>query len=762
MLGMSRRRDDDERGKIIPIDLNTAGSQDSQPTPANPTLESLGEVVSKFQDAIEGAGLGRPAIEADGEIHRFDNPKSKSGNKNCWYIFFSDGVPAGHFGAWDENWSEPWSSKLKFEMTPEEWRRSQEQVAYAKEKKAKERALEADKAAQRANDLWTSSAETSEHPYLARKQVGAFGVRTNAAEGTLLIPMRNRYAEIRGVQSIPPQGKKRYLKGVAVDGVFHVIEGDSSTVYLCEGYATGASIHMATGAAVAVCFDTGNLPKAALNIREVFPKAKLIVAADDDRWSDRNSGITAANKAAQLVGADVVSPDFQDLSNHPTDFNDLHVQEGLDAVRAQVRGYSVRIKDWSLESLNDTPAPPVEWLVENLIPRSTVVVLAAVGGVGKSMIMLDMALKVSASPTSGGVDLNTDGRLCLGQKIIGEGPAILLCAEDSRDEIHRRAETLGHRFPRSLYCVTMPEMDRPLTLVNTVRGGSAEATPFWFEFVAQAETIKPALIVVDPLSCFIQADANDPAVGAYAMGLFQSLAVRTGASVVLVHHMSKMKDGIKSADAARAAIRGSTALVDHARGAYALWSEAEDKARATCQALGEDYARGKVVKGCLVKNNFRGYGEITDFVRQDNGLLISASDRLAYLRHTQWPRLLDQMETVIAHAAEQGHPFQHTGSHGVYELRERLPKPLCTMGKSKIQSIVRELLDTGRVAKHRPSRGGKSEVWLDVPTGPFADGVGELLPGEYEHAEIQKTANDVGKKSIPNALPGGLGTVGTK
>jgi phage/plasmid primase-like uncharacterized protein len=736
MLGMSRRRDDDERGKIIPIDLNTAGSQDSQPA-LNTASESLGEVVSRFQDAIEGAGLGRPAIEADGEIHRFDNPKSKSGNKNCWYIFFSDGVPAGHFGAWDENWSEPWSSKLKFEMTPEEWRRSQEQVAYAKEKKAKERALEADKAAQRANDLWTSSAETSEHPYLARKQVGAFGVRTNAAEGTLLIPMRNRYAEIRGVQSIPPQGKKRYLKGVAVDGVFHVIEGDISTVYLCEGYATGASIHMATGAAVAVCFDTGNLPKAALNIREVFPKAKLIVAADDDRWSDRNSGITSANKAAQLVGADVVSPDFQDLSTHPTDFNDLHVLEGLDAVRAQVRGYSVRIKDWSLGALRDQPVPERQWLVEHTIPLGGAMILAAPGGTGKGMLILDLAIKV-ASDQPQNIDLNTNV-IALGNKVCAHGPVVMFSAEDDRDEIHRRAQAMhGGTFPENLYAVCLPDVDGLQAMAMEVRG-SLEFTPWWREMIDQIERIKPKLVVLDPLACFVLADLNARQIGASVMSALTKLAKANMCAVIAVHHLNKLKDNVKTIEMAKTQISGSAGFVDHGRGAYVFWPEDDKRAKETCKALDEPFARGKIIRGGLAKANFPGDQEEKVYVRQSNGLLAVINDYAkARQQQREWENL-KLLEKAIAYMAEQGHPFTLSGKNdGLYGKRERLPKPLNDIGRDRLEAMGRRLLMEGRIGQYMPAKGSKSEKWLDIPTGPFAEGTGELIPGDWEGMVFEK------------------------
>lgn len=735
------------------IDLNQYARQDD-PMPQQGRPQPVSAAVEAFRDAMAAAGLGRPEIVPDGKLHRFDTPDEPTAKRkgSGWYIFYHDNIPSGAFGSWAHDISETWSSRANYEMSGVEIEAVRERWRQAREVREATRLQLAAEAARIAAEMWAETPDAaSTHPYLARKQVGAFGVKAKPG-GALLVAMWSAQGSIIGLQRIFPDGTKRYLTGVAKEGAFGWIEGDQGTVYIAEGYATAASVHMATGHGVAIAFDAGNLEPVAKAVKEVFPQAKLILAADNDRWTKKqdgtpwNVGIEKAQRAAHAAGASVVWPDFRDLSTKPTDFNDLHVLEGIDAVRAQARGYSVRLTDWRMDSLNDKPAPPITWLVEDTIPRGAVIVLAAVGGVGKSMLTLDLALRVAGEPVQG-IDLS--GTMCsLGHKIAGHGPVVMLAAEDSRDELHRRAFALGLTFPARFYCVTMAELEQPLALVQQGQRG-VEGTPFWREVVDQCLTLRPWLIIVDPMSCFVQGDANDPAVGAYSMGLFQGLATKTGAAVILVHHMSKMRDGISSPDAARAAIRGSTALVDHARGAYALWNEKEDKAKKTCEALGEDYKRGKVVKGCLVKHNFRGDDEVTDFVRQENGLLVSASDRIRYQQSIQWPKILDALEIAIAEAAKQGHPFQHTGRHGLFELRERLPEILRTLGEKSLRRAGRELLDSGRVGKYRPAKGGKSEVWLDVPTGDFALGIGELAVGQLIMVD-----NPVGKTSVPTVANG--------
>lgn len=132
--------------------------------------------------------------------------------------------------------------------------------------------------------------------------------------------------EFRGLQTIAPDGAKSFTYGMEKNGNFHLIaepgkdlsQGD---IILAEGYATGASLHMATEKPVAVAFDAGNLEPVAKKLREKFPNAAIIICADNDhkhtrRTSDGvepwNKGVELAQKAAQEVGGKVVAPIFTD------------------------------------------------------------------------------------------------------------------------------------------------------------------------------------------------------------------------------------------------------------------------------------------------------------------------------------------------------------------------------------------------------------------------------------------------------------------
>ena len=128
------------------------------------------------------------------------------------------------------------------------------------------------------------------------------------------------------------QGRKK--------GCFHTIGQIDGVVYVAEGYATAASVHMATDVPVVVAFDAGNLEPVIEALKSKYPALKITIAADDDRWKPEigNTGRIKANAAARRFGCTVALPWFKDTSTKPTDWNDLHVLEGLETVKSQLRG----------------------------------------------------------------------------------------------------------------------------------------------------------------------------------------------------------------------------------------------------------------------------------------------------------------------------------------------------------------------------------------------------------------------------------------
>ena len=197
----------------------------------------------------------------------------------------------------------------------------------------------AEEAAARAKRIWTSARPArDDHSYLTAKKVAPLGLRMDA-RGHLVVPLQDGDGRLHTVETIAPDGAKRFLAGGAKRGHFAVVGTEpgpiaepAGPVLICEGWATGASLRIATGHTVIAAMDAGNLMPVAEALRTRFPAADLVLVADNDEKPDRNGnpGVEAARKVALAVDGRLAAP------GSPGDANDLFCAEGPDAVAALV------------------------------------------------------------------------------------------------------------------------------------------------------------------------------------------------------------------------------------------------------------------------------------------------------------------------------------------------------------------------------------------------------------------------------------------
>ncbi|WP_406626077.1 toprim domain-containing protein [Acidovorax sp. SDU_ACID1] len=286
-----------------------------------------------FRNAIASAGMEPPAeVVADGRIHRF-SPTGKRRDDAAWYVLHLGGVPAGSFGNWRGGFSQCWCAKRESELSATERKALAQRIEVMRRQRDADQRQRHANAAASAATRWDAATPATEHPYLAHKDVQAHGLRIEAGR-TLLVPMRDALGRLHGVQGIAPDGTKRFMPGQRVKGLYHAIGKPAGRLVVCEGYATGASIHEDSGHAVAVAFNAGNLMDVAKALRSKFPCLKLVVAADDDAATTGNPGRTYAEQAALAVGGVVVPMHPRRDPGASCDFNDLHKLAGPDAVRA--------------------------------------------------------------------------------------------------------------------------------------------------------------------------------------------------------------------------------------------------------------------------------------------------------------------------------------------------------------------------------------------------------------------------------------------
>jgi putative DNA primase/helicase len=268
------------------------------------------DALHTFADAMRSSGLMVDSVEPDGQIHRVRVEGERASKRNGWYVLFDGAVLAGCFGSWSTGFSQRWHATGPSPLTVADFATIEARVAEA----SKQRELEQAGAQQRAARIWNESTPADPyHAYLVAKNVLPHGCRQR--HGLLIVPMRDSTGTLRSIQTIAEDGTKRYLKGARKKGLYFAIGGPvRDSLAICEGFATGASIHEASSAPVAIAFDAGNLEPVAIALRKKYPTVTIIVCADDDRAtqarSGRNPGREAAERAARAIGGRLALPEF--------------------------------------------------------------------------------------------------------------------------------------------------------------------------------------------------------------------------------------------------------------------------------------------------------------------------------------------------------------------------------------------------------------------------------------------------------------------
>lgn len=292
-----------------------------------------------FEQCMASHGLACPdPLVGDGRLHRYHGPNDKAGSKDCWYVFFDDESPVLSCGSWKTGERFSFSAKNQSSLSSAERHRYNERIAEAREIANEERRALTRVAALKAQTIWEHAVPApGTFPYLLKKQIKPYSVRFR--DGVLIVPAYGDDGNLSTLQFIDCDGNKKFLKDGAKRGSYFSIGGFKETIYICEGLSTGASIHAVTNDLTVIAFDSGNLLPVAQRIRKKYQNANIILGADNDCWKPENGnpGIEKATQAAQAVGGHVIFPLFQNPGDQkPTDFNDLQILEGGEAVRAQL------------------------------------------------------------------------------------------------------------------------------------------------------------------------------------------------------------------------------------------------------------------------------------------------------------------------------------------------------------------------------------------------------------------------------------------
>ena len=339
-----------------------------------------------------------------------------------------------------------------------------------------------------AAEVWSRCKPASaEHGYIVAKQGNAAGLRVVpegdplrvaglSMAGALVVPVVPLAGgELASLQFIAAPAEaaewkkagrpaKLNLPGAPVAGVFVV--GDmvaGGTAFVCEGIGQAWACWQATGFAAVVAFGWGRVRGVVAALRQRDPSARLVLVPDVGKEDE-------AETIAREVGALFVTmPEGWQMN---ADVNDLAQRDGADVLEALLSGASKPMPSslpFAVVPFNDlataAPAAPT-FVLEGLVPAGHVTMLAAHGGVGKSMVALMLAVAVALGlplfgiPTRRGIAAFYSGEdgagllryrlklvcLCMGVSVDDlAGQLFILDATDDDPTLFAEVATAGRR-----------------------------------------------------------------------------------------------------------------------------------------------------------------------------------------------------------------------------------------------------------------------------------------------------------------------------
>lgn len=189
----------------------------------------------------------------------------------------------------------------------------------------------------------------------------------------------------------------------------------------------------------------------------------------------------------------------------------------------------LRVVDFS--DLDTNPPPHRRWVLRDWIPAATVTLLAGAGGVGKSLLIQQIATCVAL-----GIPL-------FGSEVVA-GPVCGIFCEDDADELRRRQVRILRLLGRSsvysshnLHLVARVGFDNALIAFGSDR--RMQRTVLLEDLLALAERTAASLVIVDNIAQVFAGSENDRHEVSAFCGALAEICTRTGAAVVLLGHPAK-------------------------------------------------------------------------------------------------------------------------------------------------------------------------------------------------------------------------------
>ncbi|XTI71570.1 AAA family ATPase [Acidithiobacillus sp. AC3] len=276
--------------------------------------------------------------------------------------------------------------------------------------------------------------------------------------------------------------------------------------------------------------------------------------------------------ADELPPLDAYADDFEQPAPHLSVVPASELGAGADDLPEPVP--TLDFPRVSISDIYSAPSPEPAFIWAGRIPRGHVTLLGAHGGVGKSMLALQLAVAA-----------------CLGADFLGasteQGRVLFYSAEDGAAVLRHRLGFIAAHFnasPRMLAerLVILDATDEPALYREASAFGikTGEGTPGFSRLAEIIAEVQPDLIIVDNASDVFEASENDRAAVRGFMRSLRSLFPDEGAppAMLLLAHIQKAAVG---AGRGAESYSGSTAWHNSARSRLALTADRDDPARLT-------------------------------------------------------------------------------------------------------------------------------------------------------------------------------------
>lgn len=353
------------------------------------------------------------------------------------------------------------------------------------------------------------------------------------------------------------------------------------------------------------------------------------------------------------------------------------------------------------------PPPVRKYLLSSVLPLGEVGMIVGASGIGKSMFTLQLGLSVATGiPVCGGL-----------YQVENAGAVLMVNAEDDQDEMHRRFWHLAHGLAMPLCsdavnCTVVPPPNISKNAAGlkfcSLKAQSAsfldedgKASPLYEQVLDAARQITELrLIVLDPLRRMFDGSEDSSDTAARLIPLIEKLAKDTGATVLLVHHMSKQS--AKQGTLDQYSAKGSGAFTDLVR--WQLNIASLKKLGGT--GLLDDYKYG-YLEVSVSKNN---YGP-----PQTERLFLQRCDKgvLQYVHSSGNQGKVDKDVEVVVGVIQA--EFNNDKVYSKTELRKLKEQLGMTLGQKAISDAIELGIEQGLLELvKRPNHKGKGKHPMDV------------------------------------------------